>query len=285
MTRFKRILFPVDFSERCRLVRPFVEAMARAFDSELTLMHVIPMSSSVYAGFETAYEITVDYDAMKRDAAIMLEEFLDTPRPPSTVVRVGDPATEIVNYAESNRVDLVMMPTHGYGPFRALLLGSVTAKVLHDVTCPVWTSAHAEDLPAADRTNLKSIMCALDLTTNSMPILRDSAHLAERFGAKLRIVHAVPGAEVVDPRFGTDFSNFLLQTAREDAMALQKQAGMNFDVCIGGGPVATVVHDAAVHHDAGLVVIGRGHLRSTLGRLRTNAYAIIGRSPCPVLSF
>jgi Universal stress protein family len=38
----------------------------------------------------------------------------------------GDPARLIVEYAEKENVDLIMMPTHGYGPFRRFLLGSVT---------------------------------------------------------------------------------------------------------------------------------------------------------------
>ena len=48
----------------------------------------------------------------------------------------GEPAREIVDFAAANQVDLVMMPTHGYGPFRQLLLGSVAAKVLHDAHVP-----------------------------------------------------------------------------------------------------------------------------------------------------
>src|SRR5207245_2957797 len=58
------------------------------------------------------------------------------------IVSLGDPAAEITHYAEKNQVDLIMMPTHGYGRFRNMLLGSVTAKVLHDAHCPIWTAAH-----------------------------------------------------------------------------------------------------------------------------------------------
>ena len=36
------------------------------------------------------------------------------------------------------------MPTHGFGPLRRFLLGSVAAKVLHDAQCPVWTSVHTD---------------------------------------------------------------------------------------------------------------------------------------------
>jgi hypothetical protein len=48
-----------------------------------------------------------------------------------------------VEFAANHHVDLVMMPTHGVGTFRSFLVGSVTAKVLHDANCPVWTAAHA----------------------------------------------------------------------------------------------------------------------------------------------
>jgi hypothetical protein len=47
--------------------------------------------------------------------------------------------------------DLIMMPTYGMGSFRRHLIGSVTAKVLHDVACPVWTAAHVETQRAPSR--------------------------------------------------------------------------------------------------------------------------------------
>ncbi len=60
---------------------------------------------------------------------------------------LGDPAQVITAFAHTQGVDLIMMPTHGYGPFRRLLLGSVTAKVLHDAECPVWTAVHMAKAP------------------------------------------------------------------------------------------------------------------------------------------
>jgi hypothetical protein len=56
----------------------------------------------------------------------------------------GDPGTVIAEYAKKTACDLIVMPTLGYGPFRRFLLGSVTAKVLHDAPCPVWTGPHLE---------------------------------------------------------------------------------------------------------------------------------------------
>jgi nucleotide-binding universal stress UspA family protein len=81
-----------------------------------------------------------------------------------------------------------------------------------------------------------------------------------------------------------DFRHFLLQAAREELTKLQQEAGTNLEMCLEGGSASKVVQHAAERHQADLVVIGRGKLNSTLGRLRTHAYSIIRDSPCPVIS-
>ena len=78
------------------------------------------------------------------------------------VLLYGDPAHEIVKYADSEKADLIVLPTHGYGPFRRFLLGSVTAKVLHDAQCPVWTGVHTEETARLDSVSFGRILCALD---------------------------------------------------------------------------------------------------------------------------
>jgi nucleotide-binding universal stress UspA family protein len=65
---------------------------------------------------------------------------------------------------------------------------------------------------------------------------------------------------------------------------LQESAGVDATLHVEAGHVADVVREEALRHGADLVVIGRGVLQETLGRLRSNAYAIIRHAPCPVLS-
>jgi nucleotide-binding universal stress UspA family protein len=177
-----------------------------------------------------------------------------------------------------------MMPTHGYGIFRSLLLGSVTAKVLHDAECPVWTDVHVEEAPppSADVANL---MCAVDLSDSSVRTLRFAGKLAQDFNAKLWLIHAVPGAEARPEKyFDTDLQAFLEDEARKTIQKMQETAGIAAQLCFGAGEVAGVVREAALHHAADLVIIGRGHASATLGRLRTNTYSIIRQAPCPVIS-
>jgi len=241
------------------------------------------MSSGVFAGFDAAVDF--DYEAMERDASQMLGAFMDGTRDFRVAVKIGDAAQEIVQYAAEHDVDLVMMPTHGYGPYRSFLLGSVAAKALHDLAIPVWTAAHCEDLAVPERVDYRNILCAVDLGPCTVPLLRRARMFADAFGATLRIFHAVPGAELVDRRFDTAFTNFLLDSARDEIKKIQERAGTDLAVCLASGPVASVIAEAARDHDADLVIMGRGRIHNTLGRLRTNAYAIIRESPCPVLSF
>jgi nucleotide-binding universal stress UspA family protein len=205
--------------------------------------------------------------------------------PVERVAELGDPAGVITEFAEANGVDLIMMPTHGYGPFRRLLLGSVTAKVLHDAKCPVWTGAHLEDAPALDPRNCRSVLCAVDTTPTSAPLMRWAADYAKDARATLRLVHAVSGVEAWPERqLDREFEEALRNDARTKIEQMQRAEGVETQLCVCVGGVADVVREEARRHAADLVVIGRGVLHETLGRLRTHSYGIIRQSPCPVIS-
>jgi nucleotide-binding universal stress UspA family protein len=104
--------------------------------------------------------------------------------------------------------------------------------------------------------------------------------------AKLRLVHAVPGTDArPDKYFEVEFQRDLIRFAKQSIADLQSELQTNLEVYVDAGPAARVVRSAAAEHNADLVVIGRGVVQKTLGRLRTNAFSIIRESPCPVLSF
>ena len=183
------------------------------------------------------------------------------------------------------QVDLIMMPTHGYGAFRRFILGSVTAKVFHDAHCPVWTSAHVEEMPARPPGH-RTVLCAVDLTPKSVPLAQWATGLAREHGATLKLVHAVaapeqrPGVDIEGGRF----REFLFDVAREELAKLQQTAGTNLAMVLEAGEVAHIVRRAAEKDHADLVVIGRGVVQEPFGRMRTNVYSIIREAPCPVIS-
>jgi nucleotide-binding universal stress UspA family protein len=272
MINFKRILYPVDLSAQSRAVAPSVAAMAKRFGSQVVLLHVIG------AG-------TQDH---RTRAKLELDRFAAEALPNTPVVRElaeGDPAHQIVTYADEHKLDLIMIPTHGHGPFRALLLGSVTAKVLHDTHCLVWTSVHAEELTAHSPARWKRVLCAVDTDEHGETVLKWAWEFARQQSLELQLVHAVAGADGMwteqrDP----SMYEFLFHAAREQLAKLQAGAGTELEVRMMGGSLGQAVHQAALDYDADLVVIGRGAIQTSLGRLKNSAYAIIRAAPCPVIS-
>src|ERR1700676_749757 len=135
MPQIRKILFPVDFSESCLGTARYVEALARQFEAEIMLLHAVAMGERTPAEKE---EKLLPRRQAQLDAFLADElKYFTTDR----ACAVGDdPAEAIVDEAREWGADLVMLPTHGLGFFRRHLLGSVTAKVLYDLNCPVWTS-------------------------------------------------------------------------------------------------------------------------------------------------
>ena len=188
MKTFNHILFPVDFSKRCDATTPHVMAWAQRFKAQVTVIHTMQIPISSYGGPD-GYPIIIDVPGIEATARERLNSF-DFPGA-ERVVTMGDPAYEITQFAEKNGVDLIMMPTHGYGKFRSMLLGSVASKVLHDSHCPVWTSAHTED--AAKHTEIHHILCAIDVADESPELVQSAEELAQAFGAELHLFHAGAG--------------------------------------------------------------------------------------------
>lgn len=195
-----KILLPVAFSERCRGAARYADALACHFHAELVLLHVVMPPYSLDRGAEEAavYSSAADLVAERvAQSRTELDGFLrEAPRDPRVrrIVLEGDPARKIVEYAQAEKVDLIVMPTHGYGPFRRFLLSSVAAKALHDTECPVWTGPHMEKAPAWESITLRNVACALDLGPQSRAVLGWGGGMAQEFGANLALLHAIPTA-------------------------------------------------------------------------------------------
>jgi len=286
MLAIKHILFPIDFSERCCAAAPFVEAMGPRFGAKITLMSVA--TPYWYAGGDPGVPMVIDMDEVTGQLRQRLDNALTRELSGfevDRVVDVGDPAEIITRYAHHEGVDLIMMPTHGYGPFRSFLLGSVTAKVLHDAQCPVWTAAHVEEHPVKDHAACRNVLCAVDGTPKSAPLVEWAAQFAKHNGASLRLVHVIGGIEGWPERqINQEFEEMMRKEARAVVERLERGICVEAPLCVATGDVAGAVREEARRHGADLVVIGRGLLHETLGRLRTHSYGIIRQAPCPVIS-
>jgi universal stress protein A len=284
---FTNILFPIDFSDRSRAIVPCVRALCNRFDAALTLLHLVQEPVMIYGAVDAPVLFDFPMDELKESARKRLAEFAANDFPGMRVksyVNEGDPGSCIAELARAWNVDLIMMPTRGHGRFRSALLGSVTAKTLHDATCPVWTQAHCQEA-ATDHAEWHSIICAINTDDEGARLIRETAALSAGSNVMVHLAHAVPRQDKAAVRFtGSEFTHFLKEEARQTIAVMQKQAGTNFGVCIEAGSIPEVVRHAAVNHHGDLVVIGRGILSRFAGGLRSQAYPIVLDMPCPVLS-
>lgn len=289
MLRLDKILLPVDFSERGLGAARYMAALAGHFHSEITMLHVLEPMRYEFSALEFGGTVISDLAAGRAaQAQNQLDTFLAEELAGTRLKRVlveGDPARKIVEHTHAEQAGLIAMPTHGYGPFRRFILGSVTAKVLHDADCPVWTGVHLEEAPPAASIAFRSLVCAVDLGPQSARTLGWAARMAAEYEARLVLVHAIASLEARPGEyFDPDWKIALTKMAREECEKLLPDLPLRPEIVIDGGDPPRVVCAAAERFAADLLVIGRGSAAGLFGRLRTNAYAIIRQSPCPVVS-
>lgn len=277
----RRMLFPVDFSEQCAAMAPLVASFARHFHSKLTLLLVLPPNSR---GEQRSYA--------SEDLGTFAWPYFAGMSTRQAIVE-GDPASVVLRYASDQRVDLIMMPTHSYDPFRTLLLGSVAQRVLLEAACPVWTDVHHKprpmrpdrrrDLQVQNDLRVKNVVCAVDLSARSRTALRWAADFAADMSAHLTIVHAVarplPMAELP-----ADWTVTMEEAVLDEIERLQKTEGTHADARVVTGEVGHAVHDAVEAAHGDVLVIGRSGDDNPSGRLVDHSYPIVRHAPCPVVS-
>ena len=285
MLPFRKILFPVDYSEPCRAVIPYVKEMARHFSAELTVVHAYGPEALAYSELAiTDPELPGEVQAIEEQR---LREFALEAFPGQhveMVAQLGEAGTVLHEVLHRRGTDLVMLSTHGRGPVRQFLLGSVTAKVLHDISAAVWTGTGAAFTGHPPRIPYKSILCALDNGDEAEVVLRAAHAFAGAYRAQLWLVHAV---ETPPPTLEIDFGPYrqeLLNAADFRLRELKGRLGIDAPHAVIDATVAAGVHEEALRRNADLIVTGRGHAHGTFSRIWSSLYAVVRESPCPVLS-
>ena len=149
------IVVAVDFSDTSRDAWAAACKLAVQTGSRLHLLHVSPDPlRQPWAGDGMG----VDYSAVAEEWQLQACARLATLTPEAglsddritRVVIPGVPHAAIAGYAAAQRADLIVVGTHGYGPVKHLLLGSVAERVVRQAPCPVMTVPH-RSIDARDR--------------------------------------------------------------------------------------------------------------------------------------
>ncbi|MDQ7032054.1 MAG: universal stress protein [Desulfonauticus sp.] len=142
MVTMKKILCAVDFSDISPKVAEYAKTLAQAFDGDVVALYVAPALTQ-YVGFHIpAGSIESFVGEIVSGAEKTMDVFVEENFENITakgVVCTGDAAEEIVNFAQKEGVDIIVMGTHGRKGIDRLLFGSVAEKVVKTSKIPVLT--------------------------------------------------------------------------------------------------------------------------------------------------
>ena len=302
MIEIRRILCPIDFSDHSRRALDQAIAIARWYESTVTVLHVFspaPVAAVGRPGGLRADGLTpVDRDQLLADT----KAFAETESAPGVtieaVVREGNTATEILEQATSMQADLLVIGTHGRSGFERLLLGSVAEKVLRKASCPVLTvPKRLPDAVPAGPVLYKRILCPVDFSESSLHALKYATSMAQEADGQLTVLHVVAHefenaadmASMVSDA-GITIGSFVKQ--REEALRrrLQEAVATAPEFCsvesliTHGKPWREVLRIAA-ERQSDLIVMGvQGRGAADLLFFGSTTQHVVREASCPVLT-
>jgi nucleotide-binding universal stress UspA family protein len=140
MITVRKILYPTDFSSYSNQAYFHAVALSESYCASLTIVHVHTSIVGLTVGADMGIPFPGEAIAEERDyLRRQLEQIrpLYARIPVAHVLLEGDPAEEIIRYAMEERMDLIVMGTHGRTGLMRMLLGSVADKVLRGAPCSV----------------------------------------------------------------------------------------------------------------------------------------------------
>ena len=139
----KRILLPTDFGTYSATATKYACELATKFGAELYLLHTLEVHLASTPGFGMGLALPKYINESKVAAEKSLASVLDPQwsvgRKIVHAVVEGSPKVEIVRYARTQAIDLIVLATHGRSGLAHVLIGSVAESVVRTAPCPVLT--------------------------------------------------------------------------------------------------------------------------------------------------
>lgn len=208
----KRILVPTDFGELSQLALKYAAVGAVQFGAELTVLHAEQFEVPPYFLADEYDRVLSELNQRRQKAENYLADHVR-----KTLGSVVDrltvkyrliethPVEAILQTAESEKVDLIVMGTHGRTGLQRFYLGSVTERVLREARIPVFVVKQKErefidiNNPEA-KPRLERILCPVNFTPTAQLALMHAASIAVRFNAQLTALYIDERGELSDER-------------------------------------------------------------------------------------
>lgn len=287
-----RVLCPIDFSDTSHHALAHAAAIARWYDAQLTLLYAFP-----YLPAMDLPPMPLE-DADRADILARMREFADiVPRDVRVdcQLREGQAVHEaIVSQVDATQADMLVMGTHGRSGFQRLFLGSVTEKVIRNVTCPALVvPPRAHDVAPDTPVRFHRILCPTDFLASSLRAFEYGIGLAEETDAHLTLLHVVEMLAAVgqEPLVPEDqFARLRGATIADARRRLSElipddaRAYCTIDAVVVEGRAYKQILCRAREGNADLIVMGvHGRGAIDLALFGSTTHHVLRASTCPVL--
>lgn len=290
MVKIENILCPVDFSEFSVKAFDYAYSLARRYDAKLYLEHVIrPLTEFSY---RTPQPWMHEYYEKSRtesgeELRKMIAKQATNSFKPEIVVEIGFPDETILDFAQKQPIDLIVMGTHGLRGADLWMMGSVTEKVIRKARCPVLAVRKPmHDFVAPKETDdpvqLRKILLATDFSDHGQRAFAYAISLAMEYNAELTLLHVLD-----DIPHGQELSSV---TARliHDLEAPVPPDARNWCTIKStvrvGKPYQEIIQ-LALDSQTDLIVLGvRGRSGTGLALFGSTTYRVLQLGSAPVLA-
>jgi nucleotide-binding universal stress UspA family protein len=252
---YERILVPLDGSQLAERALPYAEELSGRLGSEVTLIYVSESIDDPHQHMHQFYMQKMA-ESTKQDAeAYARKSGKELAIQVRSVNLAGNPAEEIVKYADSENIGLIVMSTHGQSGIRQWTIGSIANKVVRATKKPVALVRAEGPRPGVPRKDmLRKALLPLDGSRESEAAMPYAAELASRLGISVVLVQVLA---IGDKALAEDYL--------EKIGAQLKQEGVTVESRVIFGEAATEIINLAdeIHAD---VVAMSTHGRSGIGR-------------------
>ena len=184
---YDKILVPLDGSKLAEGSLPYAEILARKIGSEITLISVLLFGSK---SDEDQYHHLHQF-YIQEMAKTMKEKAIKV----KSVIVTGDPAEQIVDYADRKNIDLIIMGTRGRSALKRWVLGSVADKVVSATSCPVaLISSKDTEAGVQGRRILRKALVILDGTTEGELVIPRVEEIASKLDMEVTLLQLVEQA-------------------------------------------------------------------------------------------
>jgi len=189
------VLIATDFSEVSEKALRHALAIARHYEAKIYLAHVVSSLGFTLVGADAVFAAG---EAVRRDARQLQDRLVRSGAlaglSHEVIILQGDIWGELEAVVRQEKVDLVVVGTHGRRGLGKLLLGSVAEKIFRQAECLVLTvgPGSLQDSPVGSSRPIRPFLFTTDFSTSSLHALPYAVSSANHFGTRLALLHVVP---------------------------------------------------------------------------------------------